>query len=345
MDVALDVDAGAMHVDGGLAEVLRRSTDAALAGRVLAVVIETSGSTYARAGDTALYAAGRRVAGWLTGGCLEDWIAQQACDAGASSQVQYLELDQRGDHALLDPSAPGCRGRQRIAFIPVEHWQGWPDCVQAWRDGVGALSLQVDPRHGVTASCVAHGTARVPGAAAPAWLPAPRTLSLPQPPTLALIGGGPEAPLLLQMAAELGWRTIGVENRARWMARVDQADIVLPISVDAFFATPHAVRCAAILAMSHNVERDVLALEGAATTAARYVGLLGPRSRRDDVLRLLAAGTHAALHGRLHAPVGLPFAARGPAAIATSVVAHLLMEFAGERDRDAPCGADPRRRA
>ena len=343
MDVALDVDAGAMHVDGGLAEVLRRSTEATLTGRVLAVVIETTGSTYARARDAALYAAGRRVAGWLTGGCLEDWLAQQACDTATPDHVHWLELDQRGESTLLDPSAPGCRGRQHIAFIPLDRWQGWSDCVQAWQDGVGALSLQCDPRHGVTASCGAHGTSRVPGAAAPAWLPAPRTLSLPQPPTLALIGGGPEAPLVLQMAAELGWRTIGVENRPRWMARVDQADIVLPISVDAFFATPHSARCAAILAMSHNVERDVLALEGAATTAARYVGLLGPRARRDDVLRLLGADTHAALHGRLRAPVGLPFAARGPAAIATSVVAHLLMEFAGERDRDAPCGADPRR--
>lgn len=330
MHPASDASAINARLDGGVSAVLRRSLAADADAAALAVVFDTAGSTYARSGDVALYAQGQRLAGWLTGGCLDEWLAQEAAAAVASGRVRWLELDLSGPHALLDPSAPGCRGRQWIAFVPLAAWRGWEACVRAWQDGTAPIILRIDPRTGVRAACADLATAPVAGGEVPAWLAAqpPQTVSLALPPLLALLGGGPEAPLVLQLAAELGWATVAAENRPRWFERLAAADVRLDGGIPAFFASAHAQRATAILAMNHNLERDLLALRGAADTAARYIGLLGPRTRRDDVMRLLREDERARLAPRLHPPVGLPFPAKGPAAIAVSVVAHLMMEFA-----------------
>lgn len=74
--------------------------------------------------------------------------------------------------------------------------------------------------------------------------------------------------------------------------------------------------------MSHHLSSDRSYLAQLAETDIGYVGLLGPRNRRD---RLLAEiGTAAArLEPRLFGPAGLDIGARGPAPIALSIVAQM----------------------
>jgi xanthine/CO dehydrogenase XdhC/CoxF family maturation factor len=63
-------------------------------------------------------------------------------------------------------------------------------------------------------------------------------------------------------------------------------------------------------------------------SAARYIGVMGPRHRTDRMLQELASGADAELLAdaslaRLHAPVGLDIGASGPADIALSIVAEM----------------------
>src|SRR5215218_7298036 len=75
---------------------------------VLALVLETVGSTYSHAGAMAYFGPQRQV-GWLSGGCLEPAIAQDATRVAATDAVGWMEIDTRGDEDLLLGSAIGCR--------------------------------------------------------------------------------------------------------------------------------------------------------------------------------------------------------------------------------------------
>jgi xanthine dehydrogenase accessory factor len=79
--------------------------------------------------------------------------------------------------------------------------------------------------------------------------------------------------------------------------------------------------------MTHTAEHDLAALAALAAHDARYVGLLGPPARRDELLERLTPAQRAALEGRLHAPVGLKLGGEGPEAIALTIAAELQREF------------------
>ena len=65
------------------------------------------------------------------------------------------------------------------------------------------------------------------------------------------------------------------------------------------------------------------ALRALAGVDIKYIGLLGPAGRRDELFARLSAPESDALKGRLHVPVGLPLGGKGPEAIALSIAAEL----------------------
>lgn len=297
---------------------------AAAAQRVdatLALVLETEGSTYSRAGAMALFAGDARH-GWLSGGCLEPELARRAALAASDARIGWIEIDTRDDEDLFSGSAIGCRGRLRIALLPLAAMPGVADVLRAWL--VGGVTLErVLADSGEVALLAGDASGQWTLASdARDWEDGLARWSLPlaPPPEALLLGAGPESPALLRLLRELGWRTTLAEARPRWRdmgaladAHVDGADRVLA----------DAPRFAAALVMHHAFERDRDALDALASTPVPFVGLLGPPRRRDDLLGLLAAAQREALDGRLHAPVGLDLGGQGPEAIALSIAAQL----------------------
>ena len=112
----------------------------------LAVVVETEGSTYVGPGAMALFGAREGQVGWLSGGCLEPEIERRAHDAAAQSRIEWMDIDTRDDEDLIGGSALGCRGRLRLALLPLAALRGWPALVEAWRQGQGTLRLSVSSR-------------------------------------------------------------------------------------------------------------------------------------------------------------------------------------------------------
>ena len=87
----------------------------------------------------------------------------------------------------------------------------------------------------------------------------------------------------------------------------------------------------AALVMHHHFDLDRQALSGLAETDIGFIGLLGPRRRRDDLFKLLTAPMRDALQPRLHAPVGLDLGGFGVEAIALSIAAQLHSVLHGRR--------------
>jgi xanthine dehydrogenase accessory factor len=327
MDVELHDPVTAVGAARG---VLEASATAASAndGSTLAVVVATEGSTYVRAGAMALFGASGKQAGWLSGGCLEPRIAEQAQRSGVMAKVGRMEVDTRDDAALLTGSALGCRGRLVICLLPLAALAGWPDVVATWR--VARQPLQLDyPGGGRLRARV--GTRRwdwpVELAGETRGREEAWTVSVPPAPTALVLGAGPETPVLVPLLRQLGWLVTVVERRRRWIAAASLADTHVASTPSQAVSGSGVFEAA--LVMHHDFELDREALETLAATAIPFVGLLGPRRRRDDLFSVLAPQVREALQPRLRSPVGLDLGGQGPEAIALSIAAQLTSLRAG----------------
>lgn len=314
---------------GGTRAVLEASV-AADGDAALAVVLETSGSTYVRAGALALFDTRGGQTGWLSGGCLEPEIAQRALAALHARCVHWMEIDTHADEDLLSGSAVGCRGRLRLALIPLAALPAWPALVAAWRDGAGTLELHVHAEGRVEARIGVEAGAWKLDADAPPWTDAASrwSLSIAPMPSILVLGAGPETPVLLPMLRALGAHVTLAERRPRWRMHGEFADVSIDGTPTQALAT-RTRRHDAALVMHHHFELDREALAALADAPIGFVGLLGPVRRRDDLFRVLPAATREALLPRLHSPIGLHLGGSGPEAIALSIAAQLQRHLHG----------------
>jgi xanthine dehydrogenase accessory factor len=304
---------GAGARPGGQRAVIEAARELCAAGRAFALtlVVEAEGSTYRKPGALALVADDGRRVGVISGGCLEPGLVELARAALAAREPRDTVFDTRSDDDLLFGSGSGCRGRMRLVALPV-----LPD----------ALSPMLDAVLGVH-------DARRPARLALEML-APRLglqaeVTLRPPPLVLLLGAGPEAPPLLDVARTLGWYIWVADHRTGLLEdpRIQSADRLLAVRPGAVVSALADTEVDAAIVMTHTAEGDLAALAALAAADVRYVGLLGPPARRDELLARLTPAQRAALDGRLHAPVGLPLGGEGPEAIALAIAAEMQREL------------------
>lgn len=303
--------------------VLQAAASSLRAGEcgVLALVLETEGSTYAGTGDMVLFAGDAQV-GWVSGGCLEPELARMAMQADDEGGIAWVEIDTRDDAAMLSGSALGCRGRLRIALLPLRSLTGAGAVLDGWLEGGVRLQRNVGIDGEIELQAGDRSAAwRLPSGSND-WAQAGTRWRLPLPrlPELLVLGAGPETPFLLPLVRELGWRPTLAERRSRWRESGAAADARVETTPELAIRGTGAD---AALVMHHDFERDREALAALAETDVAFIGLLGPPRRRDDLFKLLAPAQRARLSDRLHAPVGLDLGGRGPEAIALSIAAQL----------------------
>lgn len=331
---------------GGNRGVLEFAAGVRRDGHALAIclVTDTEGSTYRKPGALAAVADDGRRQGTLSGGCLEPALEALARQAMATGRVQVALFDTLGDDDLLFGSGSGCRGRMRVLAWPVP-----ADAPHALLDLLLAaqaagqdveLAVHVDAARSGGVWAWSGGRHVKQGATIPetaaAWPhrlheAAGHTLArlrIRAAPRLLLIGGGPEAPPLLRLAATLGWAASVADHREGLLdpQRLADADRRLHARAAAALAAETPAPDA-VLVMTHQASADLEALRALAAMPVPYVGLLGPPARRDELLALLEPDAAAALRPRLRAPVGLPLGGEGPEAIALAIAADLQRFF------------------
>jgi xanthine/CO dehydrogenase XdhC/CoxF family maturation factor len=169
----------------------------------------------------------------------------------------------------------------------------------------------------------------------------------PRPVQILLLGAGPDAQPVAELAAFLGWRVTVVDHRSHY-ARVERfpdAALVLdggPPALARLLTTPASRTTApagtpawdAAIIMSHHMTTDFEYLRAIACSDIPYIGLLGPHARSQRLLTDLGADL-SRLAARLRAPVGLDLGAVTPEAIALSIIAEIHAAIAG-RDAISP---------
>ena len=148
------------------------------------------------------------------------------------------------------------------------------------------------------------------------------------PPQMVLCGGGHVSKAIAPLASTLGFRVFVTDDREEFANsdRFPEADIIvaekpetalpqLPINANTF-----------IIIATRGHRYDNVALEAAALTPAKYVGLLG--SKRKTILiyeDLIRSGLAIERIREIRSPVGLDVRGRTPEEIAVSIMAEVLM--------------------
>ncbi len=330
---------------------------------VLATVIRTGGSTYAKPGAQMLIARNGEYAGLLSGGCLEGDLREHARAVIASGEARIVSYDLRSKDDQLFGLGAGCEGAMDILLTGhgphAEGWQPLTLMEAAYRRGdemrLAMVTATAHPKiplgisfpadgefpdylvtddtlrmlHAAASRAAGNSLVRVDGTTIELFVAA-----IPAPPRLLLLGGGPDARPVATLAAFLGWRATVVDHRAAYLdpARFPEgtrlvealaADVADAVALDDFSAA---------IVMSHHLDSDLHYLRALASSSVPYVGLLGPAARREKLLGDLGDPAPS-LRARLRAPVGLDIGGRTPEAIALSIVGEVQAALAGRGGR------------
>jgi xanthine/CO dehydrogenase XdhC/CoxF family maturation factor/glutamate/tyrosine decarboxylase-like PLP-dependent enzyme len=325
-----------------------------------AVVVRTFGSAPRPEGAVLLGAADGRLAGSVSGGCVEGAAfaeIEEARRTGCSRVIRYgISDEQAWDVGLA------CGGTIDVLVEPVVR----PELVTAAesRDGRAVLTLlppDAPPPEFGTAErgtgappappIVVDGAGRPLEAGAPA-VPAELaaaarrrvaegtsgTVALADGeqwfveafaarPRLVIVGAVQVAIPLVTLAHTLGYETVVVDGREAFLNRerfphADRLELGWPDEVAERIGLGPAD---AVAVLSHDVKFDEPAIVTALRLGCRYVGAVGSRkTQADRRARLLAAGVTEAELARLHGPIGLDLGGRAPAETALAIMSQVV---------------------
>lgn len=332
------------------------------AGRTMALVTvaDTQGSTYTKAGHRMLVADNGSFHGLVSGGCLEGDLAEHAGKVIASGEATLLTYDLRDEADEIWGLGIGCNGLLQLLvqrLDEVHHYQPFLDIADCHRSFAGGMLGVVTAcsNHSVplgaswlqTSAGVSHWNMDAPVATAIGALfasdPQPgvhelaiagTTLQVLQTrvdpvPRLLVIGAGPDAVPLVRLAAELGWRVSITDHRPAYLEApgLQVADARIEARPGQLAGHLDPQRFHAAVVMTHHLDSDREHLRELSTAGPGYLGLLGPRARRERLISELGPAGRQ-LQARLRGPVGLDIGAQSPETIALAITAEIQAHFA-----------------
>jgi len=312
-----------------------------------AVVLQVWGSAPRPEGSCLLATPDGRMAGSVSGGCVETAAAEEIREAiqrNSPRRVSWGVTHERAWEMGLS-----CGGTIEVLVEPsvrpeiLESAKALPGSVVATvvggtaPIGSGAVVSETDPDRivgdpgplsGAITALAKHAlgglTSRVetvPGTDVEVFLEV-----FPRRPTLLVFGGVHIAMALVRLARPLGFRTVVADGREGFLTRerFPDADQLILGWPDQVFREVGLDSATCVCVLTHDPKFDEPALELALRSRACYVGAIGSRKtqahRRE---RLRAAGFTEAEIARLHGPIGLDLGGRAPAEIALAILGEI----------------------
>jgi len=311
----------------------------------LATVVETWGSAPRTVGGKMAVSDDRRIAGSVSGGCVEGAVVEAAGEVLASGTPRLLKFGVADDTAwsvglacggaievFVEPLAEATFGfvrdamrtEQSVAVTTViqgaEGAVGRKVAIAA--DGTTAGDLG-DPIDRETRNALSDGRSRrVTIGEDELFVDVLRPSA-----RLVIVGGVHIAVALVPLAKRMGFRTVVVDPRTPFgsPARFPEADEIVSEWPDAALAKLRLNAGTAVAVLAHDPKLDDPALIAALASPAFYVGALGStRTQEKRRARLRKAGVSEDALARLYAPIGLDIGGRSPEEIALSILAQIV---------------------
>jgi xanthine/CO dehydrogenase XdhC/CoxF family maturation factor len=290
-----------------------------------------------------LIAANGDYAGLLSGGCLEGDLRERAQSVIETGRAQLVTYDTRGPDDLIWGLGLGCEGAMHILLFRAGPDRDWQPLTHLTRSLVTYTPTAVGIVVESASTELPAGSFTLPEGASPevraaleqagrsgraGWISGQGgklfALPLSLPPRLLLLGGGPDAAPVVDLAGRQSWKVTVVDHRPAYAqpGHFPAAERVILSRPSELLAAADLTHFSAAVVMSHHLPSDLEYLRSLAQTPIPYIGLLGPAQRRERLLSDLGEQA-ASLRPRLHAPVGLPIGGRTPESIALAIVAEI----------------------
>jgi xanthine/CO dehydrogenase XdhC/CoxF family maturation factor len=333
--------------------------------QVLGTVVSTSGSTYRKPGAMMLIAADSSYRGLISGGCLEADLAAHARAVFADGKVRNVCYDMSQGDDFAWGLGLGCDGIIHLMLQRLDRnvefgflksldkaWEARRsgllnlvisstdparsagdfalDCGNGFEAGDPTLMKSIRKHEGASYSSGHDMSRRY-------WRESVRSdngmvelllIPIMPPPAILICGAGHDAVPVARLAVEMGWRCTIVDHRPAF-AREDrfpgacEVCVLQPSELGRNF--PLKQMDAAVL-MTHHLGHDRSYLSQVVGASVPYIGLLGPRARRDRLLgEIGASGVH------VFGPAGLDIGAEMPESIALAIIAE-IHAFLNRRD-------------
>ncbi len=343
-----------------LAEILDAIEQFAHAGEsmALATIVGVRGSTYRREGARLLLTRDQRMVGNISGGCLESDVMVVADEVMTTGRPRLASYDLTADDDAVWGLGLGCNGAIDVFVEPVDPAAEIFAVLRAAIAGeqtLGVVTVLEGPSAGARLIVKPDGShtgalgdpaadARAVRAARAVMVEGTsrqRSLGSGQGavrvfievlrPAVRLVvcGAGHDAIPVVQHAAALGWRTVVVDQRQRFLTaeRFPGAQKFIhadPISAAASIPIDDRTY---VVVMTHNYLHDRDLLRGLLATSAMYIGMLGPRARTEKILAELereAGPISERDRARVYGPVGLDVGSETPEEIGLAVCGEIL---------------------
>ncbi|MGE5246092.1 MAG: XdhC family protein [Betaproteobacteria bacterium] len=315
----------------------------------LATIVRVRGSAYRREGTRMLVRRDGTYECALSGGCLEPAVAVAAARVIASGEPVVVSYD------LTDESiwglGIGCSGAVDIRIERLDE----DDILTEWLRVLeqGERAVLVTPLAGASGRAIVRsgevlGHLTDPGVERDAIARARDRLrdqygasgsersgdsevffeiSVP-PPELIIFGAGDDAVPVARLGWTLGFVVTVVDVRETLLAPDRFPDATLVCAHFGDFGAKVRLRAGSFaIVMNHQLERDRQSLRFCLESDASYIGVLGPRSRYQNLLDGLAGEGYVpdpSKLSRVRSPVGLSLGAETPEEVAVSIVAEIL---------------------
>jgi xanthine dehydrogenase accessory factor len=317
-----------------------------------AVVTSVWGSAPRPEGSCMLASASGKMAGSVSGGCVESAVVQEiqaAIERGTPRLVTFGVSDEKAWEVGL-----ACGGTIKVLVQPRV-----PDVVMSGAQGAGgvvvATILTPEALQLPSESAVVRENGTVEHTGWPAWLvggiqPSARsalrkesgtTVAVAGPegqqvevflevfarrPKLVIFGGVHIAVALVPLAKMLGYYTVVADGRQAFLTRerFPTADELLLAWPEEAFRQVGLDNASYICLLSHDPKFDEPAMELALRSPAAYIGAIGSKktqaARRE---RLRGQGFTEEDLARVHGPIGLDLGERSPAETALAIMAEM----------------------
>jgi xanthine dehydrogenase accessory factor len=154
------------------------------------------------------------------------------------------------------------------------------------------------------------------------------------PVTLVLVGAGPIAMSLTQLAREMDMHSVVVDGRERYATRerfpnADEIRVGMPSEIVAAITPTISTY---IVLVAHDYKYELPVLRELLRAPVGYIGMLGSKKRSVAVRDLLREeGFSEAELARIHAPIGVDIGGKSSPEVALSILAEIVAVRNGKR--------------
>ena len=312
---------------------------------VSATVLTKYRSSYRKPGAMMLVSPFGQTQGLISGGCLESDIVLRARRVLEYGKPEFVIYDSMEDGNIAAELGLGCNGRIGVLVeeITGDHRALYEALVERMDAGLTSYLVH-DFDRGLTALLDADRQIVATIGGGP--LPADRdrlvtvgedadnegrsVVEVKPPVRLLIAGGGIDARPVAELAGKLGWRVTVADHRTV-NARTQDFPLAESVIGDPPGEIDSELSADAVIIMTHNLDMDARWLDYCRKlTGLKYLGLLGPVSRKEEVFALAGLDENDPLVQLVQGPMGIDIGGDLPESVAISVIAQCHQFLARE---------------